>query len=52
MNNIVAFAMMITYPTLMAAPVVLKQKTHKVDRTKMLSRYLDDITLVSGMAVT
>lgn len=52
MNNIVAFARMITYPTLIAAPVVLKHKTHKVDRTKMLSRYLDDDIVVSSVTAS
>lgn len=46
MTDILGFALMITNPRLLAPPQTVTKKRTKKDRTKMLSKYLDDQNIV------
>lgn len=46
MTDILGFALMITNPRLLAPPQTVTKKSKKKDRTKMLSKYLDDQNIV------
>lgn len=46
MTDILGFALMITNPRLLSPPQTVTKKSKKKDRTKMLSKYLDDENIV------